>query len=192
MPLRAQGEEQAPPQEDPSGVRAAPDLEELYRDHHAFVWRNARRLGCDETGADDVVHEVFLVLHRRLSEFEHRANIRTWLFAVTYRTIQRLFRDRARHARRLREYAAEQSPSSAATPQAQHEAADYLRHLLLQLDEPRRVVFILAELEGMSSVEIGECLGVKAPTVDSRRRAARLQLTRMLRRDQARERSRAL
>jgi RNA polymerase sigma-70 factor (ECF subfamily) len=168
----------------------ASSLEELYRAHHDFVWRNARRLGCDDDGADDVVHEVFLVARRKLVGFENRSSIRTWLFAITHRIIQRMRRDRARYDKRLRAYAAEQTTTPALEPHAQSEAADTLRHLLAQLDEPKRVVFILAELEGMSSVEIGQCLGVKPPTVDSRRRAARIALTKMLRRDRAREGSR--
>jgi RNA polymerase sigma-70 factor (ECF subfamily) len=176
---------------EPGPPAAAPEtseLESLYREHHGFVWRNARRLGCDEDWADDVVHEVFLVAHRKLGDFEYRSSVRTWLFAITYRVIQRMRRDRARRDRRLRAYAIEQVPAT--EPHARSEASDYLRHLLEQLDEPKRVVFILAELEGMSSVEIGHCLGVKPPTVDSRRRAARLQLVKMLKRDRAREGSR--
>ena len=40
----------------------------LYDRQHAFVWRNARRLGCDDDWVDDAVHEIFLVAARRLPE----------------------------------------------------------------------------------------------------------------------------
>jgi RNA polymerase sigma-70 factor (ECF subfamily) len=61
--------------------------------------------------------------------------------------------------------------------------------LLGRLDEAKRVVFILAELEGMTSVEIGKLLELKPPTVDSRLRAARAALGRMIAQERARERS---
>src|SRR5512142_1803838 len=82
--------------EDEQATETRLDLESVYRQQSEFVWRNARRFGCDADLADDVVHEVFLVVARRLHEFRHEANVRTWLFAIAYRAAQRLKRDRAR------------------------------------------------------------------------------------------------
>jgi RNA polymerase sigma-70 factor, ECF subfamily len=164
------------------------DLEALYREQASFVWRNARRLGCDASLAEDVVHEVFLVVARRLSEFRHEASIRTWLFAITYRSVQRILRNHARYQRRLREYATGRQLEPSIQPGGQNEAGQYLRHLLSQLDECKRVVFILAELEGMTSLEIAQVLGLKSPTVDSRLRAARIKLSRLYERDRTQDR----
>ena len=65
------------------GVGAAARLPEdrdqaevLYREHFAFVWRNARRLGCTDEWVDDAVHEVFLVATRRLDEFRGHSALR--------------------------------------------------------------------------------------------------------------------
>jgi RNA polymerase sigma-70 factor, ECF subfamily len=167
---------------------ALTELEALYRAEASFVWRNARRLGCDAALAEDVVHEVFLVVARRLSEFRHEASIRTWLFAITLRSVQRILRNRARYHRGLRDYATGRRLEPAIQPEAQNEAGEYLRHLLSQLDECKRIVFILAELEGMTSLEIGRVLGIKPPTVDSRLRAARVKLTRLYERDRSQDR----
>jgi RNA polymerase sigma-70 factor (ECF subfamily) len=167
----------------------ADNLEAIYRAQSAFVRRNARRLGCDDDWADDVVHEVFLVVARRLGEFRQEASIRTWLFAITYRAVQRMARDRARYGRRRRDFALAEASRLPAEPAARSEAGQYLRVLLGRLDEAKRVVFILAELEGMTSVEIGQLLGLKPPTVDSRLRAARTALGRMIARERVRERS---
>src|SRR5262245_11836835 len=46
------------------------DFEGIYEAHFDFVWRNARRLGVPAANVDDAVQEVFLVVHRRLGEFE--------------------------------------------------------------------------------------------------------------------------
>jgi DNA-directed RNA polymerase specialized sigma24 family protein len=77
---------------------ALPPAEALYREHFAFVWRNARRLGCTDDWVDDAVHEIFLVAARRLDEFEGRSSLRTWLFAITFRVVGRMKRDRARRS----------------------------------------------------------------------------------------------
>ena len=172
-----------------ASTSATSELEAIYRQHCSFVWRNARRLGCSNDLADDVVHEVFLVVARRLSEFRHQASLPTWLFAITYRVVKRMFRDRARHARWLENYAAERPPQSEGHPHAQSDAGECLRYLLSQLDETKRAVFILSELEGMTSVEIGACLGVRPATIDSRLRAARLALIKLMECEHARERS---
>ncbi|HEY3257142.1 MAG TPA: RNA polymerase sigma factor [Polyangiaceae bacterium] len=159
--------------------------EALYREHFAFVWRNARRLGCADDWVDDAVHEVFLVATRRLAEFEGRSSLRTWLFAITFRVVGRMTRDRARRRNHDRRYLSEQ-PAPIADAERESEAAQYLRHLLVKLSEPQRLVLILAELEGFTSAEIAQTLSVPTGTVDSRLRAARLQLAQALERDRVR------
>jgi RNA polymerase sigma-70 factor (ECF subfamily) len=155
----------------------------FYREHHAFVWRNARRLGCDDEWVDDAVHEVFLVAARRLREFAGDSSLRTWLFAILFRVVQRMQRDRARYRARIRRYSEVRAGDSAASVEERSEAAEYLRHLLSRLDEQKRVVVILIELEGMTSAEVGRALEIPQGTVDSRLRAARRQLEKMMERD---------
>lgn len=153
-------------------------LRRIYETHYDFVWRSALRLGAPRDAADDVVHDVFLVVARRLSEFEGRASIKTWLFAIAVRVLQRRRRDRARHMRRIE---AVQEVSAVAPRKdafAQSEAAELLHRLLDQLDDDKRIVFILSELEGMTAKEIGRAFGLKEGTVYSRLRAARERLQR--------------
>lgn len=162
------------------------EAEALYRENHAFVWRNARRLGAHEDWVDDAVHEVFLVATRRLHEFEGRSSAKTWLFAITFRVVQRLQRDRSRKQRQAERYVREQPPAVGDAGD-ETERAEYLRYLLGLLPDPQRVVLILAELEGFTSVGIAEVLGIPAGTVDSRLRAARLALTRVVERERLRD-----
>ena len=157
----------------------------LYREHHAFVWRNARRLGCSDDWVDDAVHEVFLVAARRLSEFEGRSNARTWLFAITLRVVRRMQRDRARYATKVAAYELE-SDALSEGPETRSESARYLRSLLGRLDEQRRIVVILVELEGMTSLEVALATGAKQGTVETRLRSARQMLQQMIERDRLR------
>jgi len=168
------------------GMPASGDDADLYTQHFDFVWRNALRLGCQDDWVEDAVHEVFFTATRKLHEFEGRSSIRTWLFAITYRVVQRMQRDRARHARRLRSLAFEHEDLARASTSPIAEDARYLRQLLARLDESKRVIVILTELEGMTSKEIAGMLGIKQGTVDSRLRAARQELLALVERERAR------
>lgn len=161
-------------------------LEAVYREHHAFVWRNARRLGCNASMLDDAVHEVFLVVARKLQEFRGDAQIRSWIFAITVHVVNRLRRDSARYAKRLTDYG--QCRESETVGNGSEEAGYQLRQMLQKLPESNRLIFILVELEGMTSVEVGSCLGMKTGTVDTRLRAARLELEAIIEREQSRTR----
>lgn len=165
--------------------RKVDSAEALYREHHDFVWRNARRLGCSDDWVDDAVHEAFLVAARRLGDFEGHSSVRTWLFAIVFRVVKRMKRDRARYQKRLLGYAEARGASSPASGGAA-DSAHYLRELLLRLDESRRAILILMELEGMTAAEVGRALSLKQGTVESRLRSARLLLTKMIERDRAR------
>lgn len=168
---------------EPAALQAA---EALYREGYAFVWRNARRLGAGDDWVDDAVHEVFLVATRRLPEFEGRSDVKTWLFAITFRVMQRLRRDRARHRQHTERFARD-ALAPVANAADESEAAQYLRYLLGMLPEAQRVVVILAELEGFTSAAVAETLGVPAGTIDSRLRAARAQLARLAERERMRD-----
>jgi RNA polymerase sigma-70 factor (ECF subfamily) len=160
--------------------------ERLYREHFEFVWRNARRLGCSDDWVDDAVHEIFLIATRRLAEFEGRSSALTWLFAITFRVVQRMQRDRARQRKHVARYVQEQQTSVDGGERAA-QAAEYLRHLLAQLPEAQRAIVILSELEGFTSAEIAEALGTPQGTIDSRLRAARIALARAIERDRKRD-----
>jgi RNA polymerase sigma-70 factor, ECF subfamily len=155
----------------------------LYREQQPFVWRNARRLGCADEWVDDAVQEVFLVAARRLPELSAASNVRGWLFAIVFRVVQRMQRDRARYRARIHRYSETRSDGRAASPEETSGAARELREALLLLNDTQRVVVILIELEGMTSAEVAKVLGIPPGTVDSRLRAARRELQRSLERD---------
>jgi RNA polymerase sigma-70 factor (ECF subfamily) len=158
-----------------------PDFESLYDDYADFAWRNARRLGVLPEALDDIVQEVFLVAHRRLSDVQCPQSLRAWMFSIVIRVV----REHRRHLRRKDpaqrlgaamldpEQLADERPNS---PHACAERADAVRllhQLLSELDDDKREVFVLAELEEMTELEIAEVLRENVNTVHSRLRAAR-------------------
>ena len=147
----------------------------IYREHFEFVWRSLRRLGAPEHALEDATQDVFLVAARRLDEFEGRSSVRTWLFGVAMRVVRTHRRTLWRHKRKVEALAAA-SLEPVSDPMAQREAQRLLLTLLDELDDDKRAVYVLAELEGMTAVEIAEGLGVNVNTVYTRLRAARQQL----------------
>ena len=173
---------------DAGATAGPPRLEELYHAHFDFVWRSARRLGVADGAVDDVVQEVFLVAHRRIASFEGRSSPKSWLFGILVRVAS----DHRRRQRRkgglapLPEALPDESRSPAKLT-AERERVRLLHRLLDSLDEDKRAVFVLAELEQMTAPEIAEALGVKLNTVYSRLRAARKAFDAALARHRARE-----
>lgn len=145
-------------------------LDALYREHHGYVWRNLQRLGVAEPHVADAMHDVFLVVARRLHEFERRASIRTWLFAIVFRVAQGFHRDRQRQSQREQPI---DDPDAGPGPDASADTSIALHQLLARLDDDKRAVFILAHLEGMTGAEIAAALDLKVQTVYSRLRLAR-------------------
>mgnify|MGYP002784713986 CR=1 FL=1 len=154
---------------------ARPDFDEVYRDHVGFVWRSLRRFGVLEAELDAAAHEVFLVVHRRLPEFDGRAAITSWLYAIARGVASNRRRSDQRRTKRL-----EQLPEPAPTgldPTEQlerDEAAAAVERFLAGLPADQRIVFELFEIEGLRAGEIAEMLAVNVNTVYTRLRAARL------------------
>lgn len=160
----------------------------IYRAHHDFVWRTLRHLGVDADRIDDALQDTFLVVFRRLAEFEGRAALRTWIFEIARRVAARYRRCAAREAPRRCELAEVEVAPRVEDELARAEAAEILREFLDGLDPDKSVVFIMAELEQRRAPEIAESLAVNLNTVYARLRAARQQLDRLIHRLQARDR----
>ena len=160
---------------------ATASFEQIYNEYSAFAWRNARRLGVPSSGAEDVVQDVFIVVQRRLPDFDGRTTIQAWIFGILVRVVRH---HRRRHQRKdarcvSLEQGAEYNDSSltsARSPSDQAESAERVRlleKLLGQLDEGKRTLLVLSELEGWTLREIAESLGSNTSTVHSRLSAAK-------------------
>jgi RNA polymerase sigma-70 factor (ECF subfamily) len=161
-------------------TRTAPPFDAIYREHFAFAWRTARRMAMSEANADDVVQDTFLVVHRRLSEYDARSSMRGWIYGILARVVA----DHRRRARRkdkpLTSLDAdprgadvlESRDASPATAAETSEGWSILERLLEQLPDELRETLVLSKLEGLSAPEIAECVGANVNTVYSRLRTA--------------------
>lgn len=165
-----------------------PTFEAVYREHVGFVWRSLRRFGVLEAEIEDAAHEVFMVVHRRLAEFDGEAAISTWLFAIARGVASN--RRRSAH-RRERRHELAPEPAAVVDPAQQLErarAVAAVERFLAGLPTEQRVVFELFEIEGLRGAEISAAIGLNINTVYTRLRAARQRFAEFLAEHQARER----
>ena len=163
-------------------------FEALYREHFASVWRVLRRFGVAERELSDAAQDVFVVVHRRLADFDHRSRISTWLYAICLRVAS----DRRRLAANRYEAVGEDPDESrisgaSAEPWEIAERRALLRRALDAMPLDQRTVFVLFELEGMTGDEIADLAEVPVATVHSRLRLSRETFRRVVQRARARE-----
>ncbi len=150
-------------------------LEDVYRDHFDFVFRQAARLGGPGIDAEDAAQEVFMVVARKLDTFDATSLITTWLYGITLNVVRSL-RRRAR-IRRLFEIG--QTDGKSEVPVRSIDRAEVVDahriayEILDKIAPKKREVFILAEFEGLSCEEIATLVGTKTETVWSRLHYAR-------------------
>jgi RNA polymerase sigma-70 factor (ECF subfamily) len=146
----------------------------VFDEHARYVIRTLRHLGVQESDVDDVAQEVFVTVHRKLPEFEGRSKLRTWLYAICLRVAS----DHRRRAYFVRERVTENPPVDAgertgAEPDTSVESRAFVQQLLGVLDEDKRAVLVLYEIEGLTMREVADVVGCPLQTAYSRLHAAR-------------------
>jgi RNA polymerase sigma-70 factor, ECF subfamily len=180
------------PAEPSSAGFAVPAFESIYQQYFDFVWSGAVRLGVRPAAIDDVVQEIFMVIHSRLSTLREPASLRSWIYGIVRRTVSDHHRSQRTRSALGTTFAQEselqqpivQTPLELTEQNAQ---LKLLQSLLDAIDPPKREVFVLAELDEMTVPEIAEALEIPLNTAYSRLRAAREAFEQGLARRAARE-----
>ncbi|APR78067.1 RNA polymerase sigma factor RpoE [Minicystis rosea] len=164
----------------------ASSFEALFAQHAPFAGRALRRLGVREADLDDLVQEVFLVVHRRLATFDGRCAVSTWVYAICIRVAS----DYRRRAHRTRERPLDEAPEGAVPPEQDTEldrrrALAWLDAVLDTLDDDKRAVFVLFEIERVPMTEVAAAAGCPLQTAYGRLYAARKHVEAAARREQA-------
>ena len=149
-------------------------LRDVFDGHAAFVLRNLRRLGVAEAELDDAAQDVFVVVHRNLERYDANCALRSWLFGI----LQRVAANYRRRGQRRRENVVADVPVESVEPaQLEHVARLEAQRLLLDaldaLEQQRRAIFILYELEEMPMPDVAHAVGCPLQTAYSRLYAAR-------------------
>jgi len=164
-----------------SGVVArAPErdarLRAMVSAHFEFIWRSLRALGVAPAAVDDAAQQVFWIAAQKLDAITIGSE-RAFLFSTARGVAANARRARAR-SRELPDDGAVLGalPDTGPDPEQaaqRSQAKRLLERVLAEMDEDTRTVFVLFELEGLTSVEIAELVGIPVGTAASRLRRAR-------------------
>jgi RNA polymerase sigma-70 factor, ECF subfamily len=149
----------------------------FFETYRPLVMTRLRRLGVPASDQSDVCQEVFVILHRRMSGYDGSVPIPIWVRTICDRAAARFLRLARR--RRKRASAAPVLGVLRCVPASQDREVDTRRAceraetLLKNLDDKKRRVFVLYELEGLHMYEVADELGCPLQTGYSRLRAAR-------------------
>ena len=166
-----------------------PSFQAVYEEQFDFVWTSVQRLGVDSGAIDDVVQEVFIVIHARLHTLQHPEALRSWVYGVVRRTVSTYHR--ARRARAVVSVTADgvEAESHGPTPfdvAQTNSDMQFVAKLLAELDEPRRELLALVDLHEMTVPEAAAALDMPLNTAYSRLRKARIAFEAALARHDAR------
>jgi RNA polymerase sigma-70 factor, ECF subfamily len=157
------------------------DFSAVYDELFPFVWRTLKRLGVDPAAQDDACQEVFVVVHRRLGEFRFESSLKTWVFGIVANVVQTQRRTQRRKEPGARSgeplLPADELPApTAGNPDELawlRQMALVAEELLNSLDDDKRLLIILADLEELPVPEIALITQSNVNTVYARLRAAR-------------------
>lgn len=155
---------------------ADPDarLRRMLDEHFDFLWRSLRRFGLSEDRADDAAQQVFLIASRKLDAIQLGSE-RSFLFGTAMRVASDIRRS-APYRREIAHADVGLDLEGGAQPDElldQRRARELLDRVLDEMELDTRMVFVLFEIEEMTTAEIASLLGIAHGTVASRLRRAR-------------------
>ena len=162
-------------------------FEQLVHRYDRNVFRIAQHITQNREDAEDVVQDAFLKSYENLKNFQEQSKFYTWLVRIAVNeALMRLRRRRPERMVSLDEDVKTEEDSMPRevadwTPNpeqqySQEELRDILQRTIQGLPSSFRTVFVLRDVEGLSTEETAEALGLSIPAVKSRLLRARLQL----------------
>lgn len=181
-PSQARGAAQA------GAVEASAYMQRLVAEYLDFVWRSLRRLGVSEADCDDGCQRVWVILARKAGAIAPDKT-RSFVFSVVVRVASEMRRASGRRQHQHVELDELELGPAGGDAEALLELKrhrELLDQVLAELSWDQRAVFVMFELEGLSSPEIASALGIRRGTVASRLRLARAEFQRAVLRAQRR------
>jgi RNA polymerase sigma-70 factor (ECF subfamily) len=152
-------------------------LGELYDRYHETLRRFIARATSDAPDVDDLIHATFLAAAKSAARYDGRASCRPWLIGIA---VQYLRRRRQTLGRFLKVLSSFCGAGASFDPRPALQARGEIERALHVLSEPKRLAFLMAEVEGLSCPEIAAVLGIPIGTVWTRLHAARRELRQAL------------
>lgn len=161
----------------PSDRSSDARFEQIFAAEFDYVFHTLRRLGVRPAELDDVTHDVFVAVYRKLADYDTSRPLRPWLFGFSYR-IAKDHRALVRHGREVADdrtdELADSTPDLEATLDRKR-ARDLVLLALDEMDLEKRALVVMHDLDGEGVPAIAESLQIPLNTAYSRLRLAREQ-----------------
>lgn len=167
-------------------------FEELISRYSNKVFSLASRLTRNPEDAEEVLQDVFVTVHRKISGFEGKSSFSSWLYRVTVNAAFMKLRKRKQEqtvpleelVQAAQVVPALKSPESSFVDSQtiRNEMLEALEAAIRKLPDDYRPVFILRDVDGLTSREVSKILDLTVPAVKSRLHRSRLMLRRRLNR----------
>jgi RNA polymerase sigma-70 factor (ECF subfamily) len=166
-------------------------FEELVARHERYVYTLALRIVHSAQDAEEIVQETFLSVVEHLKDYREESSFRTWLVRVATNHALKVLRRRRTHHERSLDGAADGDEEARPLPHPEfvapwreepenvaqrHETRELLTEAMSGLEEKYRLVFLLRDVEGLSTEETAAALGISEANVKVRLLRARLML----------------
>lgn len=137
-------------------MSARRDIEALYREYGASVYRRALQILGSAHDAEEAAHDVFAKVIDSGDQFRGDSHVMTWLYSATTNLCLNRLRDGRRRAQLSREHLAPLQPRHSAARADRHAA---LRQLIARMPEELSAVCVYHYVDEMTHAEIAEVLG---------------------------------
>jgi RNA polymerase sigma-70 factor, ECF subfamily len=164
-------------------------FEELYRQHATRLYNLAYRMAGGPADADDLLQDIFLLVHRKLGSFRGESSLATWLYRLAMNHCLDVLRSRQRRMGQQTDSLDEEGAMEvAAAPfdMAQGRPAIGavsrmdLERAIDTLPPACRAAFLLHDVEGFGHQEVATILGISEGTSKSQVHKARLRIRKYL------------
>ncbi|MDQ3279884.1 MAG: RNA polymerase sigma factor [Acidobacteriota bacterium] len=154
-------------------------FEILMRRHNQRIYRTVRAVLSADEDAEDVMQEAYLSAYRHLHQFAGRAQFSTWLTRIAVNAALRRRGTRGRFGAGEDDSMINLVESAAPDPEQEtfaSELRDVMEREVAALPDSFRTVLVLREIEGLSTADTAQCLGISEDLVKQRLHRARTML----------------
>lgn len=156
-------------------------FEDVYETYFNPIWRYLSRCGIAHRHLEDIAHDVFVVVLRRLPDFDPNRPIKPWLYGIAFRVASEHIRRKGNHEALDATLDPPDTRSNIDETLCEQETRALVWRALAKLDPERRQVFVLHEIEEIAAPAIAEIVGIPLNTVYSRLRVARQRFAQTIR-----------
>lgn len=168
----------------------AASFEELVRRYSDKAFNLASRLTRNREDAEEVLQDVFVTVYRKIAGFEGKSSFSSWLYRVTVNAALMKLRKRKQDQSMSLEDVSPQVKNSVVAKNSEQTEGDRsasrnelkqaLEVAIRKLPDDYRPVYVLRDIDGLTSREVGKILNLSIPAVKSRLHRSRMILRRRL------------